>query len=133
MSHDHDAPSVGERARAAGLARGTLSCWKSRGVLPNAASAFDEVLSAALVARLAAFGLKTGEAAALVAEVRRRWWPAAGGKAGPAYLVATRAEGGRWKAQVCATPPTTPGPNALLVDVGRLAQGVLARLARPRA
>src|SRR5689334_14502054 len=96
-----DTLSVAARAAAAGLARGTLSCWKSRGYLPDSGTGFDEAVAAAVMRHLTALGVSAGEASDLLAAVRHRWRPDMLGKSTPAVLIATKRKG-CWTAEVRA-------------------------------
>ena len=128
----HDVLSVGDCARAAAVPRGTMSCWKSRGYLPNGDSPFDETMAAAILRHLTALGLGAGDASDLVAAVRRRWWPNMVGKGTPAVLVAVRGKSGAWSAEVRSALelPAPPPAGAVVLDLGAIAAVVLARLAR---
>jgi hypothetical protein len=122
--------SVTNAAAVAGLQRGTLASWRSRGHVPQREYDLADALSLALAADLVAMGLNVETAAAVGWGVREDWGRVIAAGNSRLFLLARLGEDGRWLFAVCPQReiPTPPIGGTIQVDLTHIAKRVLTRL-----
>src|SRR4051812_3452871 len=123
---DDDTLSVTEAAALAGVPRGTLSSWRSRGHATRLAG-FPDVVGLALIRELSDLGLSVA-AAAGIAEAARGRWGAVHNSKRRVFLVAQPAGDGRWRAGLYRGDAMPAVGAGVVVEVTRLVREVSERV-----
>jgi hypothetical protein len=126
-----DAPtcSISQAAALAGVPRGTVSCWKSRGAVAEGDWTTADLCSLLLLSRLTKSGVELKPAAAVAQAVKDKWPDVALASPRRTLLLAKPDVGGRWTVALCspAELPAFPADaTVLVVDLHAIAAKVLA-------